>query len=162
MKKRGSRGWAAALLGLFVVSSATMAFASEPGNNNFTPSGNQLSGDWEVLVNTNATFYANKAGTMDSNTDVDYVLVTCGNRLKSHITAIKLGDSAAGSGAMPGDYDVYVYDPQSSTAIASGTNGGTTPEVVDISALGRNTIVAKVIRFAGVLGNYGLRVECGT
>jgi hypothetical protein len=156
------RGLGAILVAMSFISSATPTSASEPGNNSFTFSSIQLAGDYEVLISTSSAVQAIKTGTMNSNSDVDYVVVTCGNRLESHIQYIRLGDtvSAMAPATMPGDYDIYIYDPSSSTAIASGTNGGTVAESIDLSGTPRNTIIAKVIRYDGALGNYGLRVDC--
>jgi len=155
------KGLGAVIAAVFVATSAAVTLASEPGNNSFTPSGNQVFGDWEVLVSTHTNdIYAIVSGTMNSNSDVDYILVNCGYRGRSHIRRIKLGDTAGANNPLPGDYDVYIYDPSSGSAIASGTVGGTTAETVEMSALGRGTVVAQVVRYTGALGNYGLRVEC--
>jgi hypothetical protein len=157
-----SKGLGTFCIGVFLLASSSVTMASEPGNNNFTPNSSQLTGDWESLIATNSGFiYGLTTGTMNSSTDVDYVVVTCASPSKPHIQDIKLGDTVSGSGALPGDYDLYIYYPTSSTAVASGTLGGTSPENVDVSALGRSTLIAKVIYFAGTLGNYGLRVDCG-
>jgi len=148
------------LLGL--VGGGAVAMASEPGNNSFTPNTVALAGDWEVMVDTGAGHsFGVKSGSLSSTTDVDYILVTCGSQSRQHIQSIQLGgDSTTASLPLPGDFDIYLYDPSSSSAIASGTLGGTAAESIDLTSSHRNTVVAKIVWFAGATGTYYLRPTC--
>jgi hypothetical protein len=148
------------LAATLVIGESESTMASEPGNNTFTPNSSQLSGDWEVLAGTNGSFIAGTmTGSLPNHTDVDYILVSCASRFKPNMDDIRLGGSPLG-GALPGDFDIFVMDPDSSTAIASGQLGGTSPEVVNLQGFGRHSVVVKIIHFAGGFGNYQLRVDC--
>jgi len=138
------------------------AMASEPGNNSYTPNTVALMGDWEVMVDTGAGHsFGVKPGSLSSTTDVDYILVTCGSQSRQHIQSIQLGgDSATASQPLPGDFDIYLYDPNSSSAFASSTLAGTNAESIDLTSSHRNTVVAKIVWFTGATGNYYLRPTC--
>ena len=143
-----------------VIGSSEATRASEPGNNTFTPNSVQLAGDWEVLASTSTSFSAGILnGDLASTTDVDYILVSCTAPTLPKIDDVKLGGVPLG-GNLPGDFDIYVYAPESGAFLASGTLGGTSPETVSLSAFNRNTVVVKVIYFAGSLGSYRVRVDC--
>src|SRR4051812_32603477 len=69
----------------------SVAVASEPGNNSYTPSSVALMGDWEVMVDTGAGHsFGVKSGSLSSTTDVDYVLITCGSQSRQHIMSVQL------------------------------------------------------------------------
>lgn len=134
--------------------------ASEPANNSFSFNSTQLAGDYEILAATNSTFVPGTlTGSLSSSSDVDYVVVSCASRFKPHMDDIRLGGSPLG-GALPGDFDIRVYDPDTGNQIASGTAGGTTEEIVNLSAFNRPTVVVKIYWFTGPTGNYQLRVDC--
>ena len=137
-----------------------VTLASEPGNNSFPLPGGQITGDWELIGANGTVFSPTLTGTMNSTTDVDYVFVNCTSPAR-YIKTVRLGNVLGGTGTMPGDYDVYVYLPTGGSPIASGTLAGTGAETVDVSAFVRSTFVAEVVYYAGNLGNYGLRIDCG-
>jgi len=151
-----------AILVTAIVGGAPVAIASEPGNNTFTPSSVALTGDWEVMVDSGSGHsFGVKSGSLSSTTDVDYILVTCGSQDRQHIETIQLGgDSTAANQPLPGDFDIYLYDLDSNSAFASGTLGGTSAESIDLTSSHRNTVVAKVVWFAGSVGTYYLRPTC--
>lgn len=148
------------LAATLVIGGSETTLASEPGNNTFTPNSTQLSGDWEILSGTGGSFIAGTMiGSLPNHSDVDYILVTCASRFKPNMDDIRLGGAPLG-GALPGDFDIHVMDPDSSAVIASGTFGGTTPEVVNLVGFGRHSVVVKIFHFSGGFGNYQLRVDC--
>jgi hypothetical protein len=108
--------------------------ASEPANDSFSFSSSQLAGDYEILAGTSGNYIPGTLiGSLSSSADVDYVVVSCANRSNAHMDDIQLGGAPWG-GALPGDFDIRVYDPDTGNQIASGTAGGTAAEVVNMSA----------------------------
>jgi hypothetical protein len=150
----------AMLTAALVVGGSSATMASEPGNNTFTFNSSQLAGDYELLAGTNSGLIAGiNIGSINSTSDVDYMVVTCANHFLPKIDDIRLGGVPLG-GNLPGDFDIYVYDPDSGNQIGSGVLGGTSSETVNISALNRGTVVVKVVYYTGSIGQYQVRVDC--
>lgn len=59
------------------------------------------------------------------------------------------------------DYDLYLYKAGSTTAVASGTNGGTTAESISWTNTGTTavTIYARVYRYSSTKATYALKVS---
>jgi hypothetical protein len=143
-----------------VIGGSETTMASEPGNNSFTFNSTQDAGDFEALISTSTSLSAGTwNGSMDSSSDVDYIVVSCASTMYPKIDDVRLGGVPLG-GNLPGDYDIYVYAPESGAFLGSGVLGGTSPETVNLHAFGRNTVVVKIILYTGATGSYRVRVDC--
>ena len=91
---------------------------------------------------------------ISTSTDVDHIVVTCGN---SKVTAVGITIQAAPfNGA--GDLDIDVLRPNDPLIGASHGAGQT--ESVNTSAANLNTVVLRVFGFQGATNTYQVNVSC--
>jgi len=123
------------------------AFANEPTNNNYPWSGGAntpWTGNMTVFSTYNLwTTWPNKEA-ISSSSDVDYLLMTCGNA-KIYVTGINL------TGAN-GDLDVQFYTPNG-TLLGSATGTGDS-ETLTFPGSNYSTLVIRVYGYNGATNTY--------
>jgi hypothetical protein len=137
-------------LGLLTVLPSLPALASEPTNNSFPVTNGLVKGDMEVLVVGSGNSGSAAGLTINSSTDVDYILMSCGQSGRK-VSRVQLLPFSA-------DLDLFVYNANNAF-LGSSTKGGVQGEAVNVSGT-YGTVVAKVVGWAGATSNYTTIVEC--